>query len=273
MIADFVQTGLSSWWAPALAFAAGVISFASPCVFPLVPGYLSFVAGTQEVEEHEELEAGDVSAVDTPGDTRVATPSRRVKRTTVPVLLFIAGFSVVFTLLGAFTKVFVPILHSETGLRIAGLVILVFGVVMILYALRKGSASLYAERRPFLARVKPGPAGAFPLGMAFAAGWTPCLGPVLSGLLAIAAAQGGAARGAWLLLWYSMGLGVPFLLIGLGMGKLVRSLEWVQRHYRAIAGVSGGIMAAIGLLLILGQWQRVMGPILEWGTRVFNPPI
>ena len=269
MIADFVQTGLSSWWAPALAFLAGVISCASPCVLPLLPGYLAFVAGAQDVEAHEELVAASEGAT---GAVATAAPPR-VKRSTLPVLLFIAGFSVVFTLLGAFTKVFVPILHSELGLRIAGLVILAFGVVMILYAVGKGGVSLFAERRPFLSRVRPGPAGAFPLGMAFAIGWTPCLGPVLAGLLTIAAAQGGAARGAWLLLWYSFGLGLPFLLVGLGVGKLTRSLAWVQRHYRAIAGVSGGMMAAIGLLLILGQWQRVMGPFLRWGVQVFNPPL
>ncbi len=148
MFADVVSSGLTSWWAPALAFAAGVVSFASPCVCPLVPGYLALVTGGQERED----------------------------RSTFPVLMFIFGFALVFTLLGAFTWVMLPLLRSETGTRVSGGIVVLFGLVMILYALRVRWPALYAERRPFLARVNPGAAGAFPLGMAFAAGWTPCIG-------------------------------------------------------------------------------------------------
>src|SRR5919108_5043433 len=167
MVADIVQTGLSSWWAPALAFAAGVVSFASPCVFPLVPGYLSFVSGTD------------------------AGPERRP---ILPILLFILGFAIVFTTLGA-SATAVRFIKGDLGLRIAGGVVVVFGLAMLAYALRLGFVGLYAERRPFLSRVRPGPAGALPLGAAFAAGWTPCIGPVLGGILAIASTQGGAFRG------------------------------------------------------------------------------
>jgi cytochrome c-type biogenesis protein len=231
MIGDVVQTGLSSWWAPALAFVAGVVSFASPCVLPLVPGYLGFVTGGRATE----------------GEGR---------RPLVPILLFIVGFTIVFTPLGAFAGSFVRIFRDPWFQRAAGVVVVVLGLLMIGYALRKGSLGLYAERRPFLERVRPGTVGALPLGMAFAAGWTPCIGPVLGGVLAIAAA-GGTVRGAGLLLAYSLGLGVPFLLIGLGVDRLMQALGRIRRHYRVIAGISGALLVTVGVLLITGAFTRV----------------
>ncbi len=245
MVADFVQQGLASWWAPALAFAAGIVSFASPCVFPLVPGYLSFVAG------------GDV-----PED----------ERPVIPILLFIAGFATVFTLLGAFTVVVTRILRSPLGIRISGLVIIGFGVLMLLEALQRGSVRLFAERRPLLSKVRPGPAWAFPLGVAFGAGWTPCIGPVLAGVLAIAAAQGGSARGAFLLLVYSLGLGLPFLLVGIGIRRLMGALSWVKRNYQWIAGASGVVMITIGVLVFTNTWTLVLGPVMR-AINNFTPPI
>src|SRR3954468_2053558 len=170
MLADYVRTGLSSWWAPGLAFVAGIVSFASPCVFPLVPGYLSFISGAEGQDD----------------------------RPLVPILLFIGGFSLVFTAVGAFTSALVSSwILSPGGQRVAGAVIVAFGLFMILYALRRGGPALYAERRPFLERIKPGRAGALPLGMAFAAGWTPCIGPVLGAIIGLAAV-GSAGWGAFL---------------------------------------------------------------------------
>ncbi len=244
MIADFVQRGLASWWAPALAFAAGVVSFASPCVFPLVPGYLSFVSGGEADE----------------------------RRPAVPILLFIAGFAAVFTALGAFTRVFQRILRSQAGIRISGAVVIAFGVLMLLYALRVGWPGLYTERRPFIEKVKPGRAWAFPLGIAFGAGWTPCIGPVLAGVLTLAAAQGGSVRGAFLLFMYSVGLGLPFLLVGLGVRRLMGALEFVKRNYHWFAGVSGVVMTAIGVLMVTNLWVRILGPILRAIGR-FTPVI
>jgi cytochrome c-type biogenesis protein len=238
MLAGLVDTGLSSWWAPALAFAAGVVSFASPCVLPLVPGYVSFVTGSRATE----------------GEGR---------RPLVPMLLFILGFTLVFTLLGAFAGTFVPFIRDPWFQRAAGLVVLLLGLLMIGYALRRGSPALYAERRPLLERMRPGKAGAFPLGIAFAAGWTPCIGPVLAGILAIAA-SGGTVKGAALLVVYSLGLGLPFLLVGIGADRLVRSLGWVRRHYRVIAGVSGALLAAVGILLMTGLFRQVFGPLARF---------
>jgi cytochrome c-type biogenesis protein len=235
---------LSGWLAPLVAFAAGVVSFASPCVFPLVPGYLSFISGGQVVAVRE-------------GGTAVATKARLA-----PMLLFVAGFSTVFVLLGAFSSTFVQIFKGRTGQIVAGLVIVLLGAALIAYALGRGSLALYAERRPFLRRVRPGTTGALPLGMAFAAGWTPCIGPVLGGILVIAASRS-ALGGAFLLLCYSLGLGVPFVLIGLGVQRLVGALGWVQRHYEAIAIVSGAILVIVGVLVATGAWTRLLAPLLD----------
>ncbi len=245
VLADLVQDGLASWWAPALAFAAGIVSFASPCVFPLVPGYLSFVTGGETQEE---------------------------RRPVVPIAMFIAGFATVFTALGAFTGAVTRILRSPAGIRISGLIIVAFGVLMLLYALRIGRPVLFAERRPLLERIRPGPVWAFPLGVAFGAGWTPCIGPVLAGVLAIAAAQGGSGRGALLLFVYSAGLGLPFLLVGLGLRRLMGALAFVKRNYHWFAGFSGAVMVAIGVLVATNLWTRLLGPVLRAVSR-FTPAI
>ncbi len=235
----FTQSDLTAWWAPALAFVAGVVSFASPCVFPLVPGYVSFVTGERAVDDGQ--------------------------RPVVPILLFIAGFAIVFTLYGAFSATLLPTIRGVTGQRVAGAVVLVFGALMIAFALGRGSIRLYAEHRPFLRRIRPGPAWAAPLGMAFAAGWTPCIGPVLGLILALAA-SGGTARGSVLLLCYSAGLGLPFLLVGLGIGRFMRAVGWVQRHHGAISTVSGALLVVVGVLLLSGQFTRLFAPLAGWYT-------
>jgi cytochrome c-type biogenesis protein len=245
VLADWVQDGLGSWWAPGLAFAAGVVSFASPCVFPLVPGYLSFVAGGEVRDERQPV---------------------------VPILLFIAGFAAVFSALGAFTGAMTRLLRSPAGIRISGAIIIAFGVLMLLYALRLGSPGLFLERRPLLERAKPGRTWAFPLGVAFGAGWTPCIGPVLAGVLAVAGSQGGSLRGALLLFVYSMGLGLPFLLVGVGIRKLMGALAFVKRNYQWIAGISGVVMIAIGVLVATNLWTRMLGPVFR-AISDFSPPI
>jgi cytochrome c-type biogenesis protein len=214
-------------------------------VFPLVPGYLSFVAGGEAREERRPL---------------------------VPILLFIAGFAAVFTALGAFTGAATRVLRSAVGIRISGLVIVAFGLLMVLYALRVGRPSLFTERRPLLHRVRPGPVWAFPLGVAFGAGWTPCIGPVLAGVLAVAAARGGSVRGAALLFVYSAGLGLPFLLVGIGVRRLMNALAFVRRNYHWVAGISGVVMIAIGVLVATDLWTRLLGPVLR-AIDAYTPPI
>jgi cytochrome c-type biogenesis protein len=231
------QGDLTEWWAPALAFLAGIVSFASPCVFPLVPGYVSFVTGERAAED---------------GDRPLA-----------PILLFIAGFGFVFTLLGAFSSLLVPKIGGVTGQRIAGTVVLLVGTLMVVYALGRGSVRLYAEHRPFLHRVRPGPVWAAPLGMAFALGWTPCIGPVLGGILGLAS-QGSTARGTLLLACYSAGLGVPFLLVGLGVRRFMGAVGWVRWHYVPITAVSGALLVSVGILLLTGQFTRLFAPLARF---------
>jgi cytochrome c-type biogenesis protein len=233
-----VESGLSSWWAPGLAFAAGMVSFASPCVLPLVPGYVSFVSGRRVVDGER-------------------------PRPLVPILLFILGFTIVFTLLGAFAGSLVRFVRDDWFQRAAGLWVVLVGALMVGYALRRGSPSLYAERRPFLERLRPGTVGALPLGVAFAAGWTPCIGPVLAGILAIAA-SGGVARGVALLLTYSAGLGVPFLLIGLGVDRSMSTFAWIRDRYRVIATVSGVLLVVVGVLLMTGLFRQLFGPLARF---------
>jgi cytochrome c-type biogenesis protein len=243
---EFAQ-GIQAWWGPGLAFAAGVVSFASPCVLPLVPGYLSFVAGSQGAER---------------------------RRSILPTLLFILGFATVFTALGAVSRVFVPLLTGPAGRLVGGLVVAVVGVLMLLYALRLGSPALFAERRPLLSRVRPGPAGALPLGMAFAVGWTPCIGPVLAAILGLALAQGGGLWGATLLFSYSLGLGVPFLLVGLGVGRLTGAMGFVKRNYHWFAGTGGALLVTIGVLLVTNLWLPLLGRLgLLRLVQNFSPPI
>jgi cytochrome c-type biogenesis protein len=247
MIAN-VGAGVTDWWGPLLAFAAGLVSFVSPCVLPLVPGYLAFVTGGE-------------------------SPSRDGRKPLVPILLFILGFALVFTVIGGFTaSALTRWLKSSTGERLAGAIVLAFGVFMLLYALRLGVPWLYREERPFLTRVRPGRAGAFPLGMAFAIGWTPCIGPVLGAILTLAANQGSPARSILLLFFYSLGLGVPFLLVGLGVHRLLGALRFFSRNYHWFAGFSGVAMAAIGVLLLTGQWNRLIAPLLEEIQR-FTPAL
>ena len=236
VIADVVQTGIASWWAPVLAFAAGLVSCLSPCVWPLLPGYLSFVAGDRIADED--------------------------RRPVVPMLLFIAGFTIVFVLLGAFASRFVQVFRGTAGQRVGGAIVIAFGVLMIGYALRRGSLVIYAERRPFLERVRPGSVGAMPLGMAFAAGWTPCIGPVLGSILAIAAA-GSTPRAVLLLASYSAGLGVPFLLVGFGVTKFMGAFGWIKRRYTAIAITSGVLMVGMGVLVFTGQFTRLVAPLAQ----------
>jgi len=247
MIGD-VGTRVTEWWGPALAFAAGVVSFVSPCVLPLVPGYLALVTGGE-------------------------SPADAGRRPLAPIFLFILGFAVVFTVIGGFTaSALTRWLKSSVGERVAGAVVLGFGLFMLMYALRLGVPWLYREERPFLARLRPGRAGAFPLGMAFAVGWTPCIGPVLGAILTLAANQVSPARSILLLFFYSMGLGVPFLLVGLGLRRFLGAFRFLSRNYHWFAGVGGVVMCAIGVLLLTGAWTRLMAPLFRVITR-FTPPL
>lgn len=251
MVASVLGGGLEAWWAPALAFLGGAISFASPCCLPLVPGYVSFVSGEA------------VAQVDAEGNRKVAL---------MPIVLFIAGFTLVFTLLGWFTANMVQagfeVLRGRAGRFVAGGVVIAVGLLMIGFALQRGKLALYVERRPFLQKVKPGPRWAFPVGMAFAAGWSPCIGPTLAGILALAGMQGGGARGAMLLVFYSLGLGLPFLLVGLGVQRSVGAFSWIRRNYTPISIASGAFLVGIGVMIATGAFWRFFAPLARYAPKL-----
>ena len=238
---------IATWWAPALAFVAGIVSFASPCVLPLVPGYVSFVTGG------------------------VASSEEVRQRPIVPILLFVAGFTAVFTAVGALvTEVddLLLYLRGDVARWVLGGFVIAMGVLMLGYAFQVGPFKLYAERRPFLERARIGSWGAFPLGVAFGAGWTPCVGPVLGAILAVAAGDGASAwRGAYLLICYSLGLGVPFVLVGLGVWRL-GAFDWVKRNYAWLAGISGALLVGIGILLATGQFARLVAPLARFAPAL-----
>lgn len=209
-----------------VAFGAGMLSFLSPCVLPLVPGYLSLMSG---------LSAADLQ-----------TERARVLRAT---LLFVAGFTVVFVALGATASAVGQGLQDhQRGLnQLAGVVVIVMGVVLAGVA---SPAILMRERR---FHVSPSALGVFAppvMGMAFAFGWTPCIGLVLGPILTLAAADGTVAHGMVLLIFYSLGLGVPFVLSGVALARLTSAFAWVKRHFRVINAVAGALLVAFGVLLV-----------------------
>jgi cytochrome c-type biogenesis protein len=226
------------------AFGAGVISFLSPCVLPLVPGYLAMMSGLNG----EQL--ADPQGAD----------QRRVLRAT---LLFVAGFSVVFVALGASASAVGNFLfdHKVVFNRVAGVVVVVMGLFLA------GVASprvLEAEKRFHVSPRRLGPYAAPVMGMAFAFGWTPCLGPILAALLVMASHEGTVVKGAGLLLIYSLGLGVPFVLSGIGLARLESTFRFVKRHYRVINGVAGLLLVAFGLLLFTNRLTLIASDLVNF---------
>jgi cytochrome c-type biogenesis protein len=227
---------VQAWWGPALAFGAGVISFASPCVLPLIPGYVAFVSGARSSER---------------------------RRDVVPILLFVLGFTIVFTLLFGFAASSVGrCLRMPTGQRVAGAFVFIFGVhVAVLAPRTPGMALPRGATLPVARDARQGRSA--PLGMAFAVGWTPCIGPVLGSILTLAAAQGGTARTLILLLSYSLGLGLPILLLGLGTRRALGASRFLSRHYDWVARIGGVALMTIGLLLVSGLWLWLLGPVFR----------
>ena len=236
---------------PLIAVVAGVISFSSPCCLPLIPGYLSYVSG---------LPVADL------GDREARAVTLRAS------LLFVAGFTFVFTLLGvSFAFMGAALLRNVPLIvRLAGIGIIVMGLAM-LGLLRV--PILYREGRVDLTRVPRGPKGAVFMGMAFAFGWTPCIGPVLATILASAAATQTAAWGGVLLVCYSLGLGVPFVALALGFNHAKGSLAWLRRHGRRIEMLGGTMLVGVGMLFVSGAWRMFFVPLQRYFSRLGWPPI
>jgi len=236
----------------ALAFVAGLISFTSPCCLPLMPGYVSYVGGVSGAS--------------------AGTIVRTRTRVLFAAALFVAGFVAVFTVLGAGASLLGAwVLRNRAILtQVAGVFVVVMGLATM-GILR--IPLLYREARFELHRLRPGPAGAFPLGAAFAVGWAPCIGPVLGSILTAAATTQSLVRGASLLFVYSLGLGVPFLLLAYGYTGASRPFDWLRRRSRGIEIAGGAVLITMGVLMITGQWTRLFTPVLRLFSRAGWPPI
>jgi len=213
-----------------VAFGAGMLSFLSPCVLPLVPGYVSMVSGLSATE----IQAGE---------------QRQLAAVLRGVLGFVAGFTVVFTALGAVASGIGHLLitHQRQLDIVSGVVVIVFGV----WVLGIGTPARFLQERRFHPRASRLGAWAPPvLGMAFAFGWTPCIGPVLGGVLGLAAARATLGSGLALLVTYSLGLGVPFLATGLAFGRITALLAPVKRRLFVVDVISGVALVVFGALLL-----------------------
>jgi cytochrome c-type biogenesis protein len=244
------------------AFGAGVLSFVSPCVLPLVPGYLSFISGISL--DQMRTDGGGSAAVATAGGAgpRPAAPSAATRQVFFASLAFVLGFSVVFVALGATASTLGAFLFRESKIlvKIAGALLIIMGLHTMGVLKIKW---LYAEKRIQTSAKPAGFFGAFAVGLAFAFGWTPCIGPILSSILTLAADEGTLKRGIVLLAVYSAGLGVPFLLTSLAVNQFFAAFARIRKHYHTIEVVAGAMMIAIGLLIFADQFTLI--------TRVLQP--
>lgn len=253
-----------------IALAAGVLSFLSPCVLPLVPGYLAYVgatAGGAQGASSERSGTGDGEGSsrdrsvggDRAGAGVGVREKQRVRddkrtRTVAGILLFVAGFSAVFVAMTALAGTVGAWLWrwEEPITRIMGAVVVVMGLVFVgLFSRMQRTAKL---------RLKPrvGLAGAPLLGIVFGVGWTPCMGPTLAVIMGLGMQAESTGRAAILGLAYCVGLGLPFVLAGFGFGWMAQTTSFMKRHIRAINLVGGGLLVLIGLLMLTGLWTRMM---------------
>ncbi len=237
--------------AAVLAVLAGAVSFASPCVVPLVPGYLAYLTGLVGAEGADHSRGRVLGAV----------------------ALFVLGFSVVFTasvvtVLGIADRL---TLNEAVLQRVGGVITIAMGLVFVGMVPRL-QRDLRVHPRPGL-----GPRhmlGAPLLGAVFGLGWTPCLGPTLAGVIALAVGTpgGGLARGVLLVVAYCMGLGVPFLLLAFGARRAVRAMSWLREHVRGVQLAGGALLIAVGLALVTGVWAELIA-VLQGPVRGFETPI
>lgn len=273
-----------------VAAAAGAVTFLSPCVLPLVPGYLSFVtgmsgAGTANLAPPVDAPVDAPVEPEPPGGSRtaagiavaappaaaIAAPPPPRSRVVVGTLLFVLGFSLVFALEGAAFGGFGHLLtrHARELTRVFG------GVTILLGLLFAGAFDRFTFAGRIVkpaARPKAGLAGAPLLGVTFGLSWSPCLGPTLSAVMTLSLATGTASRGAVLAFVYALGLGVPFLLMSFGMQRAMRAFAFARRHARAIARIGGAMLICVGLLEVSGAWYTFITWLqTHWATNYELP--
>jgi cytochrome c-type biogenesis protein len=217
------------------AFLAGIISFLSPCVLPLVPGYLSIISGFSL----EQLKTSEQNA-----------PLKR--SVVINSIMFILGFSITFISLGASATLLGQMLGGQMQLfsRIAAVILIIFGLHLL--GIFKINA-LYQDKRFHNLKAPRGAFGALVLGLAFAFGWTPCIGPILGAILGMASQQQSVMQGVFLLSVYSLGLGVPFLLTSLGLNRFLSFYTRFKRHFRVVEVASGLLVITIGVLILTNR--------------------
>lgn len=233
----------------AAAYGAGLVSFLSPCVLPLVPAYLSIVSGVEFADIQRGLDR---------------------RRVVLAALGFVLGFGVVFVALGVTASALGSALRAYQGAlaRAAGVFAILMGLLLI-GVLRLDF--LARERRLHLTAAGLGPFAAPVLGAGFAFGWTPCIGPVLASILAFASAEGTVAKGATLLAAYAAGLGTPLLATALAFTRLAATWDWFKRNARLVNAAAGGLLVVLGGLLVTGRLQSVSAfllrvlPVVRWG--------
>jgi len=218
-----------------IALVAGLVSFASPCVLPLVPGYLAYVGGISD-----------------PGAKRDRS------RVLTGVALFILGFAIVFIAYGAAFGAlgYWLVRWQDVVVRVLGALVIVMGLVFI------GQFSFLQRTIKPAWRPATGLIGAPLLGIVFGLGWTPCIGPTLAAISALSVGSGSPWRGALLGLFYCIGLGIPFLLVALGFDWVVGSVSFIKRHIRAVNIIGGVLLVVIGVLMVTGLWSDLMSQFL-----------
>ena len=218
-----------------MALAAGLVSFLSPCVLPLVPGYVSFLSGVS-VQQMQAAGQGEI------------LPARTRRRLLISAVLFVAGFSAVFIALGATATWLGALISAKLSLltKLSGVVIFFFGIIKL------GVVRWFVFFREFrfnLNHNRWGLPGAALLGAAFAFGWTPCVGPILGAILAYAGTLDSTAQGIWLLSAYAIGLGVPFLLMAAGVGQFMRFFQRFKKYVGLIDKISGAVLVVLGIMV------------------------
>lgn len=250
---DVIGAG-ALWLAIPLAMLAGLISFVSPCVLPLVPGYLGFIGG-----------AAGAKALSSASGTATQVATRR--RMLLGVALFIAGFTVVFvgiTALSGTVGVFV-LQWSALITRILGVVVIAMGLVFL------GFFGFAQREMRMQVSSTTGLIGAPLLGVALGLGWAPCMGPTLTAIVALSFNAGTPGRAALLGAAYSLGLGIPFLLLALGFGWATRTVGFLRRHIRAVNIAGGTLLIALGLLMVTGLWTQIMSRLTAVMSSVVLP--
>lgn len=290
-----LMAGGSLLLAVPVALAAGAISFASPCVLPLVPGYLSYVTGMSAVDaqdvqarkdaqaraQDDDADAGSAEANASGGSTQTLTKPRAVVsagrvlrgRTVLGATLFVLGFTAVFVSAGAAFGYAGSnlIAHERVLEEIFGSLVILLGLFFAGAVPQRWSGWLQRDARLHY-RPTAGLVGAPLLGMVFGIGWTPCLGPTLAAVQTLAWTQASAGRGAFLSAVYCIGLGLPFILTAVAFRRAMTAFGWIKRHYAAVTRVGGAMLVVVGAAMVSGAWDDLIHHMQGW-VQGFNLPL